>query len=39
MCVSLVQSSGCATGGAQTEGGEVAGHAQPLGQMDEQKIQ
>lgn len=33
------QSSGCASRGAQAEGGEVAGHAQPLGQVDDQEIQ
>lgn len=34
-----LQRSGCASTGAQTKGGEVAGHAQPLGQVDDQEIQ
>lgn len=33
------QSPGCASRGAQAKGGEVAGHAWPLGQMDDQEIQ
>lgn len=33
------QSSGSASRGAQAKGGEVAGHAQPLGQVDDQEIQ
>lgn len=34
-----LQSSGCASTGPQAKGGEVAGHAQPLGQVDDQEIQ
>lgn len=39
LSVLCLQSSGCASRSAPAKRGEVAGHAQPLGQVDDQEIQ